>query len=73
LINDRRHRDVDMPLGRGGNLPVRSPWQAGVAAGWMEGRLPRHALAPTIDRLTGVGWVEQQGVDPDSPDGSVSG
>src|SRR5215210_1310676 len=29
----------------------------------MKGRLPRHALAPTIDRLTGVGRVEQHGVD----------
>src|SRR5215208_8086831 len=29
----------------------------------MKGRLPRHALAPTIDGLTRVGRVEQHGVD----------
>src|SRR5215207_11497605 len=63
FVHDRRHRDTDILLGWGGNLPVRSPWQAVVAARRMQRRLPRHALAPTIDSLTSVGWVEQHGVD----------
>src|SRR3954465_8308643 len=29
----------------------------------MKGRLPGHTLAPAIDCLTGVGRIEQQGVD----------
>src|SRR5215207_11741819 len=63
FVHDRRHCDADVPLGWGGNLPVRPFGQAGVAARRMKGRLPWQTLAPTIDRLTGVGWVEQHGVD----------
>src|SRR3982751_1459532 len=63
LAHDRRHRDADVPLGGGGNLSVRPFGQAGVAARRMKGRLPWQALAPTKDGLTGVGRVEQHGVD----------
>src|SRR5687768_3951058 len=63
FVHDRRHRNADVPLGWGRNLPVRSPGQTVVAARRMKGRLPWQTLAPTIDRLTGVGRVEQHGVD----------
>src|SRR5829696_1815428 len=63
FVHDRRHRNANVPLGWGRNLPVRPFWQAVVAARRMKGRLPWQTLAPTIDRLTGIGGVEQHGVD----------
>src|SRR3954453_8000839 len=63
LAHDRRHRDADVPLGRGGNLSVRPFGQAVVTARRMKGRLPWQTRAPTIDCLTGVGRIEEHGVD----------
>src|SRR4029078_2610800 len=63
FFHDCWHCDADVPLGWGGDLSEWSPGQAGVGARRMKGRPPWHALAPTIASLTGVGGVEQHGVD----------
>lgn len=63
LVDDSRYCHADVPLSRRGNLPIGPLWYSGVAARRMQRRLPRQALAATIDGLTGIGWIQQHCVD----------
>src|SRR4051812_14620338 len=63
LVDDGRHCHADVSLSGCGNLSVGPLWHAGVAARRMQRRLPRQALAATIDGLTRIGRIEQHCVD----------
>src|SRR3954467_15167779 len=62
-VDDGRHCHADVSLSRCGNLSVGPLWHAGVAARRMQRRLPRQALAATIDGLTRIGGIQQHCVD----------
>ncbi len=63
FVDNRWHRDADVPLSRGEHLPPWPSRQAIVAAWRMQRRPPRHTLAPTIKRLSRIGRVEQHAMD----------
>jgi hypothetical protein len=58
LVNDGRHCHADVPLNWCANLSIGPLWHAGMTARRMQRRLPRQALAATIDGLTGIGRIQ---------------
>src|SRR4051795_4902964 len=63
LVNNGRHCHADVPLNWGANWSIGPLWHAGMTARRMQRRLPRQALAATIDGLTGIGRIQQHCMD----------